>query len=173
MMTSLTALTALTPILAADLGDTPADFVKWFVVMGSFLLSNWIMLRRAQGTKESPVHVQTPLEVSEKPQYADKAEMERELRDIESKVEAMARENLRAHNAVQQQVQQVMSQGEQRAEKILKALHEMEGRITTATLKEIKDLHQRINPLSAESAAHSASIRAIEARLPSGNLVGK
>jgi DNA repair exonuclease SbcCD ATPase subunit len=160
-------------ILAADLGDTPADFVKWGLVLISFLISNYVMLRRAQGTRESPVHVQSPLEVQEKVQYADKAEMERELRDIESKVESMARENLRAHNAVQQQVQNVMSKGEERAERILKALHDMETRLTTATLAEIKDLHQRINPLSGKVEAHSASLRAIEARLPSGNLVGK
>lgn len=173
MMTSLTLLTVLTPVLAADLDGTPAEFVKWALVFVSFLISNWVMLRKAQGTKADPVHVQSPLEISQAPRWAEKAEMEKELRDIEGKVEAMARENLRAHNNVQSQVQELMKQGQKRAETILQAMHDMETRISSATLKEVKDLHQRVNPLSEEVAGNSASIRAIEARLGSGRLVGK
>jgi len=151
---------------SADISGVPADFVKNFLIMFAFCTVGagaFIFGRR--GSKGSPLHVEQPVSVdanvSHAPVYAQKSELEALRKDIETRT----RENLRQHEESAKQLAAVIEAGNHRLQSMLTALHEMETRMTTATLSEIRGLHERINPLASEVASNSTAIQGIKDRL--------
>lgn len=150
MITNLTM-----PMLAQSspgVGDVPADFVKHFIIMLMSIVGMWIAYKKGQkGTKAEPLSIEQPLEV-------------RTVKSLDEKIAAIARENLRQHNATAERINKVIQGGEDRASTILSALHAMETRMTTATLKEIKDIHERLNPVAERVNGHHEAIKRIDIR---------
>lgn len=142
----------------------PADFIKYLVICLGFGASLWFGYRKggaAKGTREEPVNIAQPLEVRQAPEWASSTELE----SLEARMEAMARENLRQHNAHAERLNASIQAGSERENTIIKALHEMEARMTAATIKEIKDIHQRLNPVAEQTQSNSSAIKAQETRL--------
>lgn len=155
-------------LLAADISSVPADFVKYFAIMLAFVAGLYLAHRKgtqATGTKEEPVNVAQPLEVKRSAEYAHKNETQSELKKLDDKMEAMARENLRQHNTQGGKLADVITAGAERENTILRAIHDMEHRVTTAMLKEMKDIHERLNPIGEAVNGHAATIKAHESRL--------
>jgi hypothetical protein len=47
-----------------DIQSVPAEFVKYALIVGSFILANWLMIRkgqRASGNAMEPVHLAAPV----------------------------------------------------------------------------------------------------------------
>lgn len=156
----------------SGLSDVPSEFLKWFVVTAvAFVtlgISVYVAYRKGQGvsgTKAEPVNIAQPLDVRPVPEHAIKGDTRDELRSLDEKITASARENLRQHHATAERMSQIVKAGEERASTILKALHEMETRMTTATLKEIKDVHGRVNPLAERVQGHHESIKHLNTRV--------
>lgn len=135
-----------------DISSVPAEFVKnWWVMLLAFG-GMWLAYRKGkQGTKADPISIEQPLEV-------------RTVKSLDEKIAAIARENLRQHNATAERINKVIQGGEERATTILGALHAMETRMTQATLKEIKDIHERLNPVAQRVEGHHSDIKHINSR---------
>lgn len=151
---------------APDISGVPADFVKYFMIMLGFVLALYGgMTIGRKGTKGNPLHLEQPVSVdanvSHAPVYAHQSALEKLRADMESRT----RENLRQHEDDAKQLTAVIEAGNQRLQQMLTALHEMETRMTNATLKEIRTLHERINPIAEASASHKSDITAINARI--------
>lgn len=166
MMTTLTTLTALTAQAGGDISAVPADFVKNFFVMLAFAVGvggAWYVGRRGQAG--DPLHVQQPLSVdasvTQAPIYAQRSEVDALKADIERRT----RENLRQHEETARQLAAIVNAGHERQQTILQALSGMESRMTTATLKELKDIHERLNPLAEQGASHKATLKAQAERI--------
>lgn len=151
---------------ATDISGVPAEFVKNFLHMVGFLagLGGGVLLAR-RGTKKDPLTIETPLSVeasvTHAPEFARKTEVEKMRADMD----ARTRENLRQHAEHSSRLGQIIAAGHERQEKILKALADMETRMTTATLKELKDIHERLNPMGERVAAHEQAIKGLDERL--------
>jgi gas vesicle protein len=149
------------------LGEVPADFVKWFVVCSAFFAGLYFAYRKGQqGGKADPLHIDQPLAITRHPEYAPKRETRTELDAIKADINARYRECMRVQDAAAKEVTQrldVLSQaGAKRGDDILKEIHAMEGRITQAVLKEVKDLHNRINPLAENVKGHATAIESLQ-----------
>lgn len=149
-----------------DISSVPADFVKSFLIMLAFVaaLGGGVMLGR-RGSKGSPISLESPVSVdanvSHAPVYAHASSLEKMRADME----ARTRENMRQHEESAKQVAAVIEAGNQRLQSMLSALHDMETRITTATITEVRSLHERINPIAEASASHRADIKGLNDRL--------
>lgn len=159
--------------LAQDAGSisaVPADFVKYFMMMTVFVSGLYFAHRsgtRSSGTAADPLHLKTPLDVREVPPFADKELTETSLSKIEQTIAAMARENLRQHHATAHQVAEIIKIGEARAERILSGLADTEQRMMSKLITEIKDVHNRINPLGEKVAAHKLAVDWLKTHLAS------
>lgn len=161
MMTTLTLLTAQA---GADIGDVPADFVKNFMLMLAFvggLSGAWWLGRR--GTKGQPVEIGQPVSVDASVTHTPVYARQDEVVAIRADIERRTRENLRQHQETAKQLDELKKAGNDRMQALLGALHEMENRMTAATLKELKDIHTRLNPVAEKVAAHEQAIGMIKA----------
>jgi hypothetical protein len=150
----------------ADISSVPADYVKNFLIMAGFFAAlTFGHVWGRKGRREDPVHIHQPLKVRKDTEYALKEETAHELKSLDERIESMARENLRAHSAAQQSLAKVIEAGEHRSAKILSALHDMEQRMTASMIAEVKDVHNRINPIAEKLAAHDGLIDWIQTRL--------
>lgn len=149
-----------------DIGGVPADFVKSFLIMMAFMgaLGGGVIWGR-RGSKGSPMHIEQPVSVdatvSHAPVYAHQTSLEKLRADMESRT----RENLRQHEENSKHLTAALEAGNERLQSMLTALHEMETRMTTATLSEIRGLHERINPLSEMSASNKTAIDGLQGRM--------
>jgi chromosome segregation ATPase len=80
-------------------------------------------------------------------------------------MEARTRENLRQHEDNSKHLTAALEAGNERLQSMLTALHEMETRMTTATVREIAKLHERINPLGEMAAGHKSEIKGLNDRI--------
>lgn len=150
---------------SADISSVPADFVKYFFTMLAFCAALWggVTIGR-RGSKGSPLHVEQPVSVdanvSHAPVYAHQAAVDK----LRADMEARTRENLRQHEEASKALTANIHEGQKRMETILNALHDMETRMTSNMLEEIKGLHQRINPLSEQTAANKSAIEGLKER---------
>lgn len=151
---------------STDISSVPAEFVKNFLIMFAFCTVGagaYIFGRR--GSKGSPMHIEQPVSVdatvSHAPVYAHHSELDAIKQDIERR----SRENLRQHQDHRDQLAEVIAAGNDRLQSMLTALHEMETRMTTATLSEIRGLHERINPLESLSASNKTAIEGLQGRM--------
>lgn len=163
MMTILTFLTAQS---GADISTVPADFVKHFMIMAAFLAGMggaWWWGKR--GTKGQPMEIGQPVSVdasvTHAPVYAQRAEVDA----IKTDIERRTRENLRQHEETARVIGELRQAGNDRMQTLLKALAEMETRMTRATLDELKDIHTRLNPVAEMSASHTATLKSLEGRI--------
>lgn len=155
-------------LLATDLPDlsgVPAEFIKAFLMTAGFIVIIVLQIRNstrsAGGAAHDPVHIGQPVQVQHVDQFAPKQETAKAIADINDKVEAMTRENLRQHNDTAKRLAAVLEKGEARRADILQAIHDVEMRITNATLREIRELHQRLNPLAEAVSKHTAHLDAL------------
>lgn len=155
-------------LAANDISTVPADFVKYFIMMCLALGGMWLAHRRgsqASGSKSEPVNIAQPLNVdanvSHAPVYAHKTEVDA----IKADIERRTRENLRQHEDTGKQLAAVIEAGSTRLQAMLTALHEMETRMTKATLTEMRGLHERLNPVAERVTAHEASLESHNTRL--------
>lgn len=151
---------------AQDISSVPADFVKNFLIMFAFCTVGagaYIFGRR--GSAGSPMHIEQPVSVdanvSHAPVYAHKSELDAIKKDIENR----SRENLRQHEDNRDQLAAVIAAGNDRLQSMLTALHDMESRMTTATLSEIRSLHERINPLAEKVSANEQALQGTKDRI--------
>jgi hypothetical protein len=158
----LTYLAQSTP----DISGVPADFVKSFLIMTAFLavLGGGVIWGR-RGSKGNPISLESPVSVEATIKPAEIYAQQHELEKIQKHIDALTRENLREHEAVRKQVADSITAGSDRMERILTELSAMEGRMTKAMLHEVKDLHNRVNPLAEKVAAHETLLSWIQARL--------
>lgn len=155
------------PLLAEnDISGVPAEFVKSFMIMVGFLiaLGGGIAWGR-RGSKESPLHVEQPVDVNAQVTHAPVYAHRTELDAVKADIERRTRENLRQHEDNREQLTAVIAAGNERLQSMLTALHDMETRMTTATLAEIRGIHERINPLGEQVAAHKAEIKGMRDRI--------
>jgi hypothetical protein len=160
--------------LADGIDSVSPDFVKSFLIMLAFIATlgggsaaAFVVGKKSAGTAADPVHLKTPLDVREVLPYADKQLTESALTKIEQTIASMARENLRQHHATAHQVAEIIKVGEKRAERILSGLADTEQRMMTKLIEEIKDVHNRINPLGEKVAAHKLAVDWIKTQLAS------
>lgn len=151
---------------ATDISGVPAEFVKNFIVMLVFVFGGfggWTLARR--GTKQNPLSIETPLSVdatvSHAPEYARQAALEK----LRADMEARTRESLKQHEQHSARLTEVIEAGQARSEKILAALADMETRMTSATLRELKDIHERLNPIAENVAGHAQAIKGLDDRI--------
>ncbi len=125
-----------------DISSVPAEFVKYFLIMMMFAGGLYLAHRKgmqASGTKAEPVNIAQPLEVKQQAQYAHRADVEH----------------------MKKEVQRIMEAGDERRVEIIEAINESERR----TLVELRELHQRLNPVAEACKAHAAVLQQIEHRL--------
>lgn len=149
-----------------DISSVPADFVKSFLIMFAFVLAlGGGVIWGRRGSKGSPMHIKQPVavdaNVSHAPVYAHQSAVEK----LRADMEARTRENLRQHEESAKQLAAVIEAGNERLQSMLNALHEMETRMTKATIDEVRSLHERINPIAEACATHRADIKGLSDRL--------
>ena len=128
----------------SNISGVPADFVKYFMMMLIGLGGLWLGYRKGQtskGTRDDPMHIDQPLKITKKPVYAHKEEVDA-LRD------ALA---------------VALDKGNERRVEIISTIHAAERR----TIGEMKDLHQRLNPIAEGFQSHAAMLKQIDARITS------
>ncbi len=104
-----------------------------------YMIFKIIAERRAMKNEGQPVHVAQPLEIKQRAQYAHRADVEQ----------------------MKQEVARIMKAGDERQLSIIEAIHGSERRL----LDEVKDLHERLNPVAELCKAHAAVLQQIEGRL--------
>lgn len=151
---------------AQDISSVPAEFVKNFLIMFAFCTVGagaYIFGRR--GSKGNPLHIEQPLgvdaTVTHAPVYAHQTALDKLRADMESRT----RENLRQHEENSKHLTAALEAGNERLQSMLTALHDMETRMTTATVTEIAKLHVRINPLGEMLAGHKSEIKGLNDRM--------
>lgn len=137
---------------AQDISGVAPDFVKQFMVMLAYVLGLSALagggyLLGKKGTKGNPLNVDAT--VSETPTHAPQSAVD----ELRASMAAMARENLREHNAHRDAIAKLIESGSQREMNILGAIHDLKNTVTRETLDELKDIHERLNPLEAACAA--------------------
>lgn len=149
-----------------DITAVPADFVKYFFMMVAFVaaLGGGIAMGR-RGSKGSPMHIEQPVSVDANVSHAPVYAHQHALEKLRADMEARTRENLRQHEDNAKQLTAVIEAGNQRLQQMLTALHEMESRMTTATLSEIRGLHERINPLAEKVSGNDKAIEGMKDRM--------
>lgn len=137
---------------AQDISGVRSDFVKDFMIMTAYVLGLGALagggyLLGKKGTKGNPVSVDAT--VSETPTHAPQSAVD----ELRANMAAFARENLREHNAHRDAIAKLIDSGNQRETNILRAIHDLQNTVTRETLDELKDIHERLNPLEAMCAA--------------------
>lgn len=151
---------------STDISSVPADYVKNFFIMLAFVaaLGGGVICGR-RGSQGSPLHIKQPLgvnaSVSQVPVYAHVSALDKLRADMETRT----RENLRQHEENSKHLAAALEAGNERLQSMLSALHEMETRMTTATISEVRSLHERINPISEKVAAHEKAMEWIQSRI--------
>lgn len=151
-----------------DIGNVPAEFVKYFFIMLGFVLTGFVAFRKgtqARGTKDEPVNVQQPLEVKRTPEYALKEETSSDLAKLETSLTAMSRESMRQAQHTSDEIAGILKSGAEREGRLLAAVHDMEKRFTKLMIEEVKSLHVRMNPVGESVAAHAASLKGHDSRI--------
>lgn len=160
----------MTELLAQypNINEVPADFVKNFILMLAFVAGAggvgffcYHRGRKQSGSATEPVHVAQPLEVKRHKEYAHKDDMDSEFARMREQITSMSRENIRQHRVSEDKLQALLSAGSKRGEDIMAALHNMETRIVKTTLGELKDIHQRINPIERQLGEHEGKIKSL------------
>ncbi|MFZ2276306.1 MAG: hypothetical protein WAW39_00850 [Prosthecobacter sp.] len=129
-------------IALAGVDNVPADYVKNFVIMLTFLAGLYFAHKRgmrASGTKSDPVSIAQPLEIKHTACYAHREEVEK----------------------VNLEVKRIMDAGDGRQEKIINAIGATERRL----MGEVKDLHNRLNPVAESCRSHTDVLKQINDRL--------
>lgn len=132
---------------AGDINSVPADYVKNFLLMVAFFAGLYFAHRKgeqANGSKDEPVNIAQPLEIKHTAQYAHKTEVE----------------------CVQKEIGRMMQAGDERRVEIINAIHGSECRM----IGEVKDLHERLNPVAEGFKAHAALLDQIDKRLSASEL---
>lgn len=149
-----------------DIASVPAEFVKNFLIMFGFVTVGagaYIFGRR--GSKGSPIHLDQPIDVNakvkEEPVFAHQTALDK----LRADMEARTRENLRQHDESAKQLAAVIEAGNARLQSMLTALHDMENRMTKATLTEIRGIHERINPIAELVSGQKSDIKGINDRI--------
>lgn len=146
---------------AQDISGVPPVFVKDYMTMTGFVLGmaalagGGYMLGK-KGTKNNPLNVDAT--VSETPAHAPQSAVD----ELRANMAALARENLREHNAHREAIARLIESGNQRETNILRAIHELQTTVTRETLDELKDIHERLNPLEAMVAALKEAVDSIK-----------
>jgi hypothetical protein len=133
-----------------DISSVPADFVKNFLIMFGFVTIGagaYIFGRR--GSKGSPMHIEQPVSVDATVSAAPVHAHQSAVDELRQRMEAMARENMREHNAHRDTLRALLERGNERETSILNAIHDLQTTLTRDTLDELKDIHNRLNPLEA------------------------
>ncbi len=134
-------------LASTDISAVPADFVKYFFIMFAFVAGLYFAHRKgkqASGTRDEPVNIEQPLEIKKTPVYARKEEVER----------------------MQKEISRVMQAGDERRVEIINAIHGSERRM----IDEVKDLHERLNPVAEGFKGHAALLDQIDKRLSASEL---
>ena len=151
---------------AQDISSVSPDFVKSFMIMLAFVttLGGGVYFGR-RGSQGSPMHVAQPIgitaTVTPAPVYAQQSALDA----VKSDIERRTRENLRQHEENSKHLATALEAGNERLQSMLTALHDMETRMTKATLSEIRSLHERINPLGEMAASHKSEIKGLNDRI--------
>ena len=150
----------------SDLSGVPAEFIKNFIILtmvfGGFG-GGWVLARR--GTKRDPLSIDQPLSVEASVTHAPEYARQTALEKLRADMEARTRESLKQHEQHSARLTEVIEAGQARSEKILAALAEMETRMTSATLRELKDIHERLNPIAENVAGHAQAIKGLDDRI--------
>lgn len=156
---------------ATGLESVPADFLKYFISVVVAAVLVWAAYRKGRasgGNKGDPFHLAQPVEVKAHVEFAVKHDTERrfsafahELEEVRSQMEARRREGLRQYEAIAKQHVETLKAGSERETTLLNAIHNMETRLSGSFLKELKDVHQRLNPVAEEMAAMKATMKAV------------
>lgn len=146
---------------AQDISKVDPFFVKDFMTMTAFCLGVLALagggyLLGKKGTKGNPVSVDAT--VSETPTHAPQSAVD----DLRATIASMARENLREHNAHRDAIAELIKAGSHRETNILKAIHELRTTVTRETLDELKDIHQRLNPLESAVAGLKEAVEGLK-----------
>lgn len=131
---------------ATDISAVPADFVKWFFVMLAFVVSIGLAAfmayrkgRQASGTHADPLNIAQPLGIKMKVEYALKEEV----------------------HEIRQNITRMIQAGNDQHKDVIAAVSGSERRL----MMEVKDVHERLNPVAEASKAHEATLKAIQDRL--------
>jgi len=151
---------------SGGIDGVPAEFVKNFLIMFGFVMvGGGAYLFGRRGSKGSPMHVEQPIginaTVTPAPVYAQQSALDA----VKSDIERRTRENLRQHEENSKHLTAALEAGNERLQSMLTALHDMESRMTKATLSEIRSLHERINPLGEMAASHKSEIKGLNDRI--------
>lgn len=155
----------------SGINAVPAEFIKYSIILVIAAITTWAAYRRGKmssGSRDEPVHLAQPVEVKAHIEFAPKIETERrfndfalELKGVRDEMDAHRRESIREYNVLTKQLNDVLQAGGERENKVLSAMHEMERRLTTTTLHELKDIHTRLNPLAEEVSAMKAVMKSV------------
>ena len=144
----------------------PAEFVKNFLIMFGFVTIGagaYIFGRR--GSKGDPMHLKQPIDINATTMAAPVYAHQSALDNVKADIERRSRENLRQHEENAKHLTAALEAGSERLQSMLTALHEMETRMTSATLSEIRSLHERINPIGEMAASHKSEIKGLNDRI--------
>lgn len=153
---------------APDISGVDAGFVKNFLIMSAFLAAMggvgafaYSRGKKASGQQDDPVHVHQPLTVTAQPQYAPKEETAAAIRAMNEKIDSMHRENVRQNQRTAEDINRSIQAGAERETKILNAIHESGQGIRAFVLEELKDVHERINPLQERVGKLEEAVKAL------------
>lgn len=132
---------ALLPLAEGGLDGVPAEFIKYFLMVATFLVGNYLMLmksRAANGKADDPLHLKSPIETRKSPIYADKLETAETMRKLNDRLELL---ELRISN----NYSDIVNAGHARTESLTKAMHEVKDDIIEKIDQSLKEAYSRIN----------------------------
>ncbi len=121
-----------------DISSVPAEFIKYFIILATFLAGNYLMLRKAGGRREDPVHIKTPIETKRQPTYAEKKDVDEKLGAVNARLEKI-------EERFRQDCRQLTEDGNRRMEKITIEIHKMKDELGEKLDKSLQQTYQRIN----------------------------
>ncbi len=156
---------------AAALNAVPAEFIKYFIictiVLGGVGYGSFRFGQR--GSKAEPLHLHQPVHVKATVRQDDDHAGQSDLDALIARFDAHVRENDAEHarhrDAQARMMQELLEKGNAREHNIIKAIHEAKDSVTAATLKELKDVHNRINPMEGKLGELTKWIEGIEEQL--------
>jgi len=142
-------------LLAADIADVPADFIKSAMMLFGFVIVIYMQWQNSQVRKRE---VSGSMTVTEGKEYADKHEVEERLNEIENDIANLQRSNTKEHN-------ESRKAGEDRVHAITQRIaDEMQRR--DVKLDELRDaITSKIDAFMVLAARHDAQLPQIEHRL--------
>jgi hypothetical protein len=127
--------------LAEALDSVPAEFIKYFLIVATFLVGNYVMLKKSgasSGKAGDPVHLKSPIETKKSPIFADKQETTEAINKLNSRLELL---EVRISN----NYNDIVLAGHQRTERLTEAMHVVKDEIVEKIDQSLKEAYSRIN----------------------------